>query len=273
MQTGRASWRQELDALLDTVDQIFPGAIRSVYLIGSRSEAAALPDSDVDVSIVVNTVTDMAQVGQLFGKRTLPGGLRLDVHVDTLQILGSLGWEFLAAKLKYAGEPIRGDDVRNEIAEPDFNAFKARIFSEVRKGIGMLRNLSVDELDQLPLPIGFPDASRFFYGYEVVRKKDWYLPGTAEGTRELVAVATYCASAWVVSRHRTFVLSKTQAVRALRRIENGARADLTERIYRLCRTNWGGRVPDDEEDRTVLRGLCEPFLRFENEVLALPARS
>src|SRR3989442_674716 len=99
-----------------------------------------------------------------WGTRSFAKQLPYLRHIgNTLQILGSPGWEFLAARLKYAGEPIRGDDVRNEITEPDFNAFKARIFNEVRKRIGTLRNLSVDELDQLPRPIGFPDASRFFY--------------------------------------------------------------------------------------------------------------
>lgn len=269
MPPHRASWRQELEALLDTADEVFPKAIRAVYLLGSRSEAAALPDSDVDVSVVVNTNADMAQVGQLFGSRILPSGLRLDAHVDTLEILGMPGWEFLAARLKYAGDPIRGEDVRGDVAEPDFDAFKARIFNDVRKGIGMLRDLDLEGLDRLARPVGFPDASRPFFGYEVVRKKDWYQPGATEGTRELVAVATYCASAWVVSRRRTFVLSKSQAVEALRQVENAARAELTERIYRLCRTRWGGRVPGDNEDRVELRELCEQFLQFENEVLGL----
>jgi hypothetical protein len=72
-----------------------------------------------------------------------------------------------------------------------------------------------------------------------------------------------------VTHERAFVTSKAQAVEAIRRIENGERADLAEQIYRLCRVKWAGCVPDRPDDRSLLRQLCERFLALENEILPL----
>lgn len=263
------SWRQDLEDILNAAEYIFPGAIRSVYLQGSRAEETALYDSDVDVCVVVRTSADMAQVGQMIGRRTLPNGVRLDAHVDTLQILADPAWASLAVRLKLSGDPIRGEDVRDLIAWPHFENYRARIFEEVSKGIGMLRDVDLDGLKRMPRPLGYPNPSQPFLGYEIVRKRDWYPTGTLTGTRELVAVATYCASAWVVSRERRYVVSKTQAMHALRQLENGSRSDLIEGIYRICRTKWQGRVPHESRDREELLGLCERYVGLENEILSL----
>jgi len=72
----------------------------------------------------------------------------------------------------------------------------------------------------------------------------------------------------VVTHERAFVTSKAQAVEAIRRVEKGERAHLVEQIYRLCRVK-GGCVPEDPDDRSSLRQLCERFLALENEILLL----
>ena len=135
-----SSWRPELQDLLNTIDYIFPNAVRSVYLHGSRAEGTALIDSDVDVSVVVRSTTDMAQVRQMIGRRTLSNRVRLDANVDTLEILAQPAWAFLAARIKLSGGLIRGEDVRDQIALPSFQSFKATVFEQVSKGIGMLRD-------------------------------------------------------------------------------------------------------------------------------------
>ncbi len=269
MSLSDSSWRQELHDLLNTVDYIFPNAVRSVYLHGSRAEGTALTDSDVDVSVVVRNTTDMAQVRQMIGRRTLSNRVRLDANVDTLEMLAYPAWAFLAARIKLSGGPVRGEDIRDQIALPSYQSFKATIFEQVCKGIGMLRDLDQIGLKQMARPIGYPDPSREFFGYEIARKRDWYPSGTTTGTKELVAVATYCASAWVVNREHSYVLSKTQAIDAIRRSENGDRADLAERIYDLCRTMSQGHVPEGDGERTELRVLCERLLGFENEILSI----
>ncbi len=269
MSASDSSWRQELEDLLNTVDYIFPNAVRSVYLHGSRAEGSALADSDVDLSVVVRSTTDMARVRQMIGRRTLSNHVRLDANVDTLEMLAYPAWAFLAARIKLSGSPIRGDDVRDQLALPSYQSFKAVVFEQVCKGIGMLRDLDLIGLKQMPRPVGYPDPSREFLGYEIVRKRDWYPISTTSGTKELVAVATYCASAWVVNREQSYVLSKVQAMDAIRRIENGGRAYLAERLYVLCRAKSQGRVPEEPEDREELRALCESFLGFENEILSI----
>lgn len=261
---AKSWWRGELENVLNTIDHAFPGAVRAVYLHGSRAESVAMPDSDVDLSVVVNTPGDMAQVGRALSSRRLSSGQKLDAHVDTLELLEHPAYAFIAATLKYSGDLIRGEDVRASVAEPDYASFKAVVLEQVRKGISMLR-----DLDRVEPPVDFPDASFPFFGYEIVRKVGWYPPGTTEGTHELVAVSTYCASAWVVTHERAFVTSKAQAVEAIRRVENGERAHLVEQIYRLCRIKWAGCVPDEPDDRSLLRQLCERFLALENEILLL----
>jgi Polymerase beta, Nucleotidyltransferase len=264
-----SSWQEELQDLLNTVDYVFPNAVRAVYLHGSRTEGSALADSDVDLSVVVRSNTDMAQVGRMIGRRTLSNRVRLDANVDTLEMLTYPAWAFLAARIKLSGGPIRGDDVRDQISLPSYKNFKAVVFEQVCKGIGMLRDLDLTGLKRMPRPVGYPDPLREFRGYEIVRKGDWYPSSTATGTKELVAVATYCASAWVVNREQSYVLSKTQAIDAIRRLENGERAHLAERLYALCRVKSQGRIPEEPGDREELRALCDRFLGFENEILSI----
>ena len=72
-----------------------------------------------------------------------------------------------------------------------------------------------------------------------------------------------------MNREHSYVLSKTQAIDAIRRTENGERADLAERIYDLCRARSQGKVPEGDEERGDLRALCERFLAFENEILSI----
>src|SRR5258708_31896799 len=112
----------------------------------------------------------------------------------------------------------------------------------------MHQDLDLGGIREVARPVEYPDPSREFLGYEIVRKPDWYPTGTTTGTKELLAVATYCASAWVVSREHSYVLSKTQAIDAIRRCENGKRADLVEQIYELCRTRSQGRVPEEDAE-------------------------
>jgi hypothetical protein len=108
-----------------------------------------------------------------------------------------------------------------------------------------------------------------FFGYTVVRKRDWYPPDTTAGTKELVAVASYCASSWVVHHTDRWVTSKAQALRAIREVENGERASLVEQIYDICRITYQGGLPDEAGDRAILLGLCQRFLALENETLQL----
>jgi predicted nucleotidyltransferase len=258
------NWREALERELDTVDFVFPRDVRAVYLHGSRAEGSALDDSDIDLTVVVNGPVAMATINQALAHRRLSTGQRLDAQIDTLEILTDPFWAFIAARLKYSGDLIRGEDVRAQVREPDFDRFRAVVIEQACKGIAMLR-----DADGVVPPIGYPVPAMAYFGYEVVRKKGWYPPGTAFGTRELVAVATYCASAWIVTHHRAWPTSKAQALCGIRAYENGYRADLVEGLYALCRQKGAGRLPDDLADREALRSLCQRFLALEAEVLAL----
>jgi hypothetical protein len=224
----------------------------------------ALPDSDIDLTVVVDTPAAMVEVGRALGNRRLKGGQKFDAHVDTMEILADPHYAFIAARLKFSGDLIRGSDIRLQVPEPDFGRFRSVVVAQACKGIAMLR-----DLDNVESPVTYPNPTRPFFGYTIVRKRDWYPPGTSGGTKELVAVATYCASAWVVMHSRTWVTSKAQALRGIRQVENGARADLVERLYRLCRLKYGATPPSESTDRTGLATLCKRLLSFENEVLAL----
>jgi hypothetical protein len=258
------NWRTELNDVLATLDQVFPGGIRGTYLHGSRSDNTALLESDVDLTIIVKDSALMGQVAQSVMNRRLGSGPKFDPHVDTVDLLNDPHYAVFAARVKYSGELLRGEDVTELLLEPDYAAFQEWHLSEARKGIAMLR-----DANQVDPPVQYPNQSLPFYGYTLVRKPAWYRPRTAEGTRELVAVSTTCATAWVVSQDRRWITSKAEALRAIREVDNGERADVVEGIHHLCRVKYGAAVPDDPDDRAELSSLCERFLAFENEILTM----
>lgn len=258
------TWRRELETVFDTLDYAFPGAVRGVYLHGSRAENAALSDSDVDLTIMVHDAVGMARVRSAIDNRRLPGGQRIDAHVDTVQMLANPNYAFITAGLMYASNLIRGEDIRELVPDPDYAHFRRWVLNQARKGIAMLR-----DKDNVNPPVDYPDPALPYDGYTVVRKPEWYPPNTNNGTKELVAVATYCASAWVVTHAKRWLTSKVQAVSAIREIENSTRAALVERLFQLCRIQNRGRVPTSTEGQAELTALCQEFLGFENEILDL----
>lgn len=262
--TNRPLWRNHLEQLLDSAETLSPGSLRAAYLHGSNSEGTAIPGSDVDLTVVVDGVQALGVLRPALSGRRLPGGEVLDAHVTTLDNLADPAYALIAAHVRHRGQIVRGQDLRAGIPEPVHGAFAARIREQAWRGIAMLR----DEDEARP-PLDFPDPSLPFFGYELARKARWYPEGTTEGTKELAAVASFCASAWVVTKHGVMVLSKHEAIEAIRRVEHGWRADTVEGILGICRTRYLGGVPTAEGDRRALRDLCPQFLELEREVLAL----
>ncbi len=261
-----ATWREHLELLLDVVEQLAPGAILAVYLHGSRAQGTALPDSDVDLTVVVDGTNALKDVDSFLRGRSLPSGETLDAHVDTIHMLCDPLYALVSSHVKHSGRLIRGQDVRDRLPGTDHAAYRAALVDQACKGIAMLR-----DADRVEAPLEVPEASMPFYGYETVRKTGWYSADVREGTKELVAVATFCASAWVTSRELVFINSKTEAVAAIRRSENGSRANIVESIFELCRERYQGGVPTDASDRRALRDILPGFLELEREVLTLRA--
>jgi hypothetical protein len=108
-------------------------------------------------------------------------------------------------------------------------------------------------------------------GYEIVRKPSWYGydPGVTRGTKELVATATWCASAWLSVRLQRCPYGKHERVRVYRDARAGAQGELVVGLWHLCRERLHYQLPVRARDIAELRDLCVKFLDLESEIVRL----
>jgi hypothetical protein len=67
--------------------------------------------------------------------------------------------------------------------------------------------------------------------------------------------------------HGRIVCSKAESVELYRRTAGDRWAKLAGDIYGHCKIDWSYRIPDDLDERKVLRRLCHHVLALERHAL------
>jgi hypothetical protein len=237
----------------------------SLYLHGSRSNGTDYADSDIDVTIVIADSSWQLPVHNDLRNLELDLPVALDATVHTIAELNAPVNGYDAGRLIQTGILIYGPDVRAQIyAGYTRPGHRQRSSEQVCKGTARLRGLDIP-----PTHLAFPDPAMPFLGYELVRKPSWYAPGVIYGTKELVATATWCASAWLSLHMDIRPYSKHEAVQMYEHERGGEDGALMGRLWKLCREHLTYHLPTQETDCTELRDLCSRFLGLEREVTSL----
>jgi hypothetical protein len=115
----------------------------------------------------------------------------------------------------------------------------------------------------LTFPLDYPDPSDRFFGYARRRMRaiDWT---AVYGTKDLVATATFIATALVGLLAQQYVVSKRESVEQYRAWIGDEWTPFVTDVYELCRRKWNYLVPHDAAERARLRELCRRSLAFEN---------
>lgn len=200
------------DELLQSIKQRldkYGDAIAAVYLQGSRAIHTDQADSDLDITVILrDDKWQQHVVNDLVDHRREVTAV-IDAAVGSPQSFGMPEAAFSALRVLHSGKLVWGEDVRKLIGEPPRDAYLQSVAGSARRGIAMLRG---HEPDQLTVPIEYPDSARPFLGYEIIRRPRWYPDGASGGTRDLVATATWCATAWLAVSGHPYVFSKSEAV-------------------------------------------------------------
>jgi len=258
-----------LRGVIGVWESAFPDRIRGYYLTGSYSDGSAMPTSDLDLYILFkdsylgSPETDKAQQLCEYCESITPV-----IYVD----MGYLSEERVqqadrvsdALQLKYSSRLLYGEDTRNRIAAaPD-----ARYVRDAMHIPYYGSKFGRPDLDMLTFPLDYPDPQGEFYGYD-----GWTFAAgdSAEqaGAKMLVVIVGRIATALIALRTGLYVGNKRESMALYRAHINDEWTALVERVYTLCKEQWGYRVPTKAKDRKRLRELCRQALAFENAFFSL----
>jgi hypothetical protein len=254
-----------LERVLRLIGGKYVSSEPSVYLHGSRRDGSNQASSDLDITVVLRDPSWQVNVGNDLRNLGLDLPVTLDATVHSLSALNDPSNGYDAGRVIHAGDLVGGAEIRQELSRDAIAiGYHARVVEQARKGIVLLRGV-----DTMPDYLTFPNATLPFFGYEMVRKPSWYEDGVLEGTKELVATATWCASCWLSFRSEQVPYSKHEAVTQYAAARPGGEGDLVRGIWHLCRERLDYRVPQVESDRRMLKEYCRNFLDLEQEIATL----
>ena len=253
-----------LRSLIARFMETFPARVRACYVYGSQADGSSVGGSDVDLAIVFagswrNAAEREAAVA-LLGVCAEQSGIELDGEALAEADLD----EGVFPDLKFGSRLVYGTDSREQMAllpieEWTRNRMHAAYF---------LIATRFDRHGPIVLPLGYPDPSGPFYGYDsrAIRLPD----GTdVPSTRDLIRVAGWAATALVALRVGEYVVRKRDSHLLYRRFIGDEWSDLLDRLYTVCRGEWHYRIPEQRGDRRRLRVMCEAMHSFENHVLGI----
>ena len=253
---------QALREAVDAFEAAFPGRVRGYYVEGSHADRTGVASSDLDLTIVFrDRFADVAErrradaLAIACGDR---GGVELDVvFLEEAALAGGADPIF-----KLASRLVHGEDIRATVPLLSIEAW-------TRDRMHAAYWLLVKALERPPVvrpPLKYPKPTASFGGYDgrTVRLPDGR---TVPSTRNLIRVAGWMATALVALRARRYVARKRDCHLRYREWIGDEWAPLLEEIYVGCRGAWGCLVPEAEEERRRLQGICERMLAFENHFL------
>ena len=262
--TGDRTVDTILQGIIAIYEAMFPGRIRSYYLIGSYADWTAVPLSDIDFVVLFGERlqgSEAAAADRLGHACAMLTARRLDVTVSGER---DLTWE--KSHLKTAGLLVYGDDIRDHLPQPQADAayvrkwmlYGQRYDMEYLRGVG-----------RLIMPLEYPDPAGEFYGYDTIRVPAAYPPGTARGLKELVKTASVLAAAIVQLQAGRYVATTRESVTLYRAHIGDEWASYLEALYDNARGRWHYLIPATADERQLLRALCGRTLAFENHYFAL----
>lgn len=261
--SGNARVDRVLRDIIRIYETALPDRMRGYYLLGSYADSSSVGISDIDLMLVFKDRLSDAErdaAEQLEDGCARLSSIRLD-----LWFCGEADLMRATVPLKLGSLLVYGADIRDQVALPPLDAYTRDVMDA---GGFFLRHI-LRGADRLVLPLDYPDPTGEFFGYDTIHIPVWYPPGTTHGIKELVTSATRVATALIAFQAGQYAGTKSGSIALYRARVGDAWSDYLDRLYANGKQRWGYAVPDDADDRQLLRRLCEQTLAFERHFFAL----
>ncbi len=264
---GKPSIDTVLSQIVERYEAQFPGRIRACYLTGSYAEGNAVEWSDIDVYVLFKDAfvseEEAAQAEQLEHALAPLTPLRLDLHAGSEQSQDSLPG-FLRAAIKNTSVLLYGEDTRKHMNLPTREEY-----TRDATAVALQFLLWLHQVEHITYPLTYPDPDGAFFGYDQLQ----VLSDSSDrakarpGIRLLVESACRIGTALLAFKTDRYVSTKRESVQAYRELINDEWASFLEAMFERGKLCWSYNLPENEEERTQLRMLCERMLPFENHYL------
>ncbi len=172
--------------------------------------------------------------------------------------------EGISPTFKYGSRLLSGEDIRDKFPLVSLNAWtRDRMHSSLWRTAHLFHRSG-----SISYPLDYPDSQGKFYGYDARLLK---LPDGREVhcTRDLIRLVGWSATAILAYKAKVYVARKSECHTLYKAHFDDEWGQLVQDIYELCRGKWNYLIPEDEDERRVLRRICERTLMFENHFLRI----
>lgn len=260
--TGHPRADEILRGFVSLFETLFPGRLRSYYLVGSYRSRLSGAASDLDLHILarndlgISEGSAMRKVGEACSRiSSIPLDL-LFMGEDEALRLGNV-------VLKKEGMLLYGEDLLDRMPWTPFELHLRRVTHNAWRTSAWIRRR-----DRLVFPLTCPDPKGDFLGYDSLTLR------TVDGSemralKGLLGCVFPPAKALIMAAARDFCGDRQESLGLYRAHVGDGWCDHMEELYESCRVRWGYAVPSGETERRRLRFLCERTLEFENHFLTI----
>jgi hypothetical protein len=243
--------------------RLFPQRVRACYLLGSAADGSATDASDLDLMLIFAGAfasPDERQAAERLAvslARRAP--VELDIQLTNEQEL-SAG---LDPNLKFAAALLYGEDIREDLPLiPIADWTRDRMHSSWWR----IARLFARPAPITP-PLEYPEPTQEFLGYT---RRPVRLPNGSEtpSTRDLIRLVGWAATALLALDCGIYVARKREAHTLYHEHIGGPWDTLNTQVYEMLRMRWAYLIPDDQQERLLLRDICQRTLLFERYFLS-----
>lgn len=249
--------------IVDSFISAFPERIRAIYIQGSYADDTYIETSDIDLLIVFkgSFQHDEQRCAELLVQQCVAENtFELDIElVDEQSFV-----EGISPTFKYGSRLLSGEDIRD-----NFPLVSPKMWTRDRMHSSLWRTAHLfHRSGSISYPLNYPDPQGEFYGYDARLLR---LPDGSEVhcTRDLIRLVGWSATAILAYKKGVYVARKGDCHTLYKAHFDDEWGQLVQDIYELCREKWNYLIPEDEDERRLLRNICERTLGFENHFLRI----
>ena len=253
-----------LQQVIEAFEATFPTRIRAYYIEGSYANSTNVTSSDLDVMIIFRhkyADDEQQQAEELANQQSTTCKLELDIELVDEQSLLTAG---VSPTLKFGSTLMYGEDIRGSLQLISLAEWtRDRMHSSLWRTVHLCHRSAI-----IRYPLTYPDPQDEFYGYAT------RLLRLSEGqevpcTRDLIRLVGWSATAILAFKAGKYVASKSECHKLYQACFHDEWGQLLQDIYELCRGKWNYLIPEKQEERNILRNICERTLGFENHFLQI----
>jgi hypothetical protein len=263
--TGQQKIDNIICGLIGLFETVFPGRIRSYYLVGSYADSSATPLSDIDIRVIFKDTFRAAEEEQMLHLRHYCRLISTTTSIDCpplseARLYHDEDWLHEPLGIKAAGILLYGQDIRASLPTPNLDAYMRNITFVPVNRMARIRG----QTPPLIFPLTYPTPTGEFYGYDNLAGP---LGAKVPSTHWLVHMIGFAATSLITLRAREIVTKKSDWLSMYQETINDQWTSLLEAIYLKGKQTWSYRLPNGEAERRELRELCRQTLAFENHYL------